>query len=122
MTPEEARDLLDGAAPGEWQWDVTGNVAAVDGDGWEDVADYVSESNAPLIAAAPTLAALFAGMRTEYRVDRMISGHWTALPLGLNTPWTDDKDRVDGLAALSRAAGRTTRIVRRYVTTEEEIS
>ena len=28
MTPDQARALLDGAAPGGWQWDETGNVAA----------------------------------------------------------------------------------------------
>lgn len=125
MTPEEARDLLDGTTPAEdWWYSVKwGRVRHLEPVGIDAAGEMdVSEDDAALIVAAPTLAALAAGMRTEYRVDRMISGHWTALPLGLNTPWTDDKDRADGLAALSRAAGRTTRIVRRYVTTEEETS
>lgn len=68
MTPDKARALLEGAAPGEWQWDETGNVAAVDRDGWEDVADYVSEEDAALIVAAPEMAAMIAGMREEYAI------------------------------------------------------
>ena len=118
MTPDEARDLLDGTTPGPWELSSSRSVDGIDivmYDGTE-----MERRNVALAAAAPTLAAMVAGMRTEYRVDRMINGHWIALALGLNTTWTDDKDRADGLADLSRAAGLPTRIVRRYVTEPEE--
>ncbi|MBP2333065.1 hypothetical protein [Corynebacterium freneyi] len=126
MTPDEARDLLDGAAPGEWQWDDTGNVAAVDGDGWEHVADYVYEEDGALIVAAPGMAAMIAGMRAEYAVQNRVGDKWlyedddgrNLAPYDSHRiawwpdpiPQSDIADRGEGMA----------RIVRRYVTTPEE--
>lgn len=120
MTPEEARALLEGAAPGEWQWDDTGNVAAVDGDGWEHVADYVYEEDGALIVAAPGMAAMIAGMREEW---------------GVSYRWgNDDTDRIEWGKDTRDEAVKWARklenhtgsrayvsgIVRRYVTTPEE--
>ena len=112
MTPEEARRLLDGTTPGKWQWDVTGNVAAVDGDGWEDVADYVAESNAPLIVAAPDMAAMIAGMREEWGVAVTYPGLAEVVEWGFDTR--------DGAEAEGSTLAAEYRIVRRYVTTPEE--
>ena len=119
MTPDQARDLLDGTTPGNWQWDVTGNVAAVDGDGWEDVADYVSEPNAPLIVAAPALAAMIAGMREEWGAERQVRGRWIRIVFALNTLWTDDRAIAESAVDDCRDLGLPARIVRRYVTEPE---
>ena len=113
MTPDKARRLLDGAAPGEWQWDDTGNVAAVDGDGWEHVADYVYEEDAALIVAAPVMARMIAGMRPEYRAEQQVHvGVW--LPI---CGWYDH-DTAQFFA--EHVGDGVTRIVRRYVTEPEE--
>lgn len=81
MTPEEARALLDGATPGPWQ--VRGDGPAnrqlhvCDCEERAEVAESVTWENAPLIAAAPALAELVAGMRYEYAVQvEMSDGEW----------------------------------------------
>ena len=71
MTPDKARDLLDGTTPAEdWWYSVKGGwvrhlePVGIDAAGELDV----SEDDAALIVAAPALAAMIAGMRTEYAI------------------------------------------------------
>ena len=118
MTPDQARDLLDGAAPGEWQWDETGNVAAVDGDGWEHVADYVYEEDGALIVAAPGMAAMIAGMHEEWGVEMETNTGWCRWinPDGGDT-WFATREQAVNAARLEP---NPVRIVRRYVTEPEE--
>ena len=121
MTPDEASALRDGASPGEWQWDETGSVAAVDGDGWEHVADYVYEDDAALIVAAPEMAAMIAGMREEWGVVIAREG---STPEQWQGQWYSTRETAEDIQRQISAYPGTppTRIVRRYVTTPEEIS
>ena len=130
MTPEEARDLLDGTTPGPWEWsegkDQNGEFVALRGpDGVTDAlrtwdgdlyASGVHGTNADkaLAAAAPTLAAMIAGMRAEYRAEQQADGgKW--LPL---CSWYDH-DTAQFFAV--PVGDSVTRIVRRYVTEPEVI-
>ena len=104
MTPDEARDLLDGTTPGPWHVNPKHS-----GDGLSPDEVARAQADAALIAAAPTLAAMIAGMRTEYRTEEW-QGHspgWVP-----TSPWTAEKP-VGG-------PGPNTRLVRRYVTEPEE--
>ena len=76
MTPEEARTLLEDATPGPWRvgekagcgccMRVTAPAALV---------CTPSTDEAPLVAAAPELAELVAGLRYEYAVHEDV-GYW----------------------------------------------
>ena len=70
-----------------------------------------SMTNVALAAAAPTLAAMIARMHTEYRTEEWQGGYPGWVP---TSPWTTEKPVGD--------PDPHTRIVRRYVTGEEEIS
>lgn len=122
MTPEEARELLKNTTPGdEWYYRIKGGgvsyvepVTVIFGE------VDVTEDDAALIVAAPTLAAMIAGMRAEYAVQVLRSGEWQ---------WSRDEDdyRWQDLGTQIFIADREhpdeeTRIVRRYVTEPEEIS
>lgn len=119
VTPDEARDLLDGTTPAEdwWYSFKGGRVRHLEPVGIDAAGELdVSEEDAALIVAAPTLAAMIAGMREEwgvsYRRDHENKGR---------TAWGWDT-REDA----ERSMGLMTRVyvygpVRRYVTTEEEI-
>lgn len=76
MTPEEARGLLEAATPGPWdcvgQDEEYPRVARV---GYQDITNDATNFNAPLIAAAPELAELVAGLRYEYLVQEDV-GYW----------------------------------------------
>lgn len=76
ITPEQARELLDGATPGPWE-------ALFDNEAIETDASTVlcntdgavewgrnTEHDVPLAAAAPDLAQTIAGMRTEWGVEQ----------------------------------------------------
>ena len=115
MTPEEARDLLDGTTPAEdWWYSVKGGwvrhlePVGIDAAGELDV----SEDDAALIVAAPALAAMIAGMHTEYAVEHQHTpgGQWHQV-----TGWSHEPPLNDG-----HALAPDERIVRRYVTTPEE--
>lgn len=71
ITPEEARALLEGATPGPWRNyddpDTDGQIV-YDAEGIE-VSEQLSGYDANLIAAAPDLAAVVAGLRVEYAVQ-----------------------------------------------------
>ena len=128
MTPDEARDLLDGTTPGPWvrRRDADGNPTPVVVSAGPTDRHHImtAEPAAPperqqadtaLIAAAPTLAAMIAGMREEWGVK-----------------WNDDPNSPPDWGFPTRAAAEAWekknrhygpergRIVRRYVTTEED--
>lgn len=142
MTPEEARDLLDGTTPGPWEWadgkdnDVEyealrgpGGVNALRTQDAEEYASWIVGTNAnkALAAAAPTLAAMIAGMREEWGV------HVTGYPKNIadwweicdgpadSTEWFADEEAAEAFATEREDEGFNTRIVRRYVTETEEI-
>lgn len=75
MTPEEARKLLEAATPGPWvcvgEDDEYPRVARV---GHLDITNDAENYNARLIAAAPELAELVAGLRYEYAVQNTETG------------------------------------------------
>lgn len=78
MTPEEAQGLLDGATPGPWQVRGDGptnrQLHVCDCEERAEVAESVTWENAPLIAAAPALAELVAGLYVEYAVQDTYTG------------------------------------------------
>lgn len=79
MTPEQARQLLERATPGPW--DCVGQdeeYPRVARDGYQDITNDATNFNAPLIAAAPELAELVAGLRYEYaaQVRRGTASPW----------------------------------------------
>lgn len=123
MTPDEARDLLKNATPGpwEWRWD-TGLISVFDVEE-EPVATDLDVQDSDMIAAAPALAAMIAGMHTEYRAEyQVVGGHWfpTAHCRSYRNEWVT-KQEAERNAADWKADGYATRIVRRYVTNPEEI-
>ena len=126
MTPEEApekaRELLSGTDPGpwEWRWDA-GLISLFDAKG-ESVATDLEAQNVALVAAAPTLARMVAGMRAEYRAEyQNVGGHWfpTDHCRSYRNTWVT-KQEAERNAADWKTNGYPTRIVRRYVTTPEE--
>lgn len=72
MTPDKARELLENAAPGRWEYkDYTvytnaGRDVLTIPDG---VYGMIQEQDGPLVAAARDLAELVAGLRYEYAVQ-----------------------------------------------------
>ena len=120
MTPDKARDLLDGTTPAEdWRYSVKGGwvrhlePVSIDAAGELDV----SEDDAALIAAAPTLAAMIAGMRAQYGVEvQRANGDW--LP---PYSWHDSPEQARiCVTALHVRHTANRRLVRRYVTEPEE--
>ena len=127
MTPDEARRLLDGTTPGPWEWregkDQNGEFVALCGPDGADAlrtwdgdlyASGVHGTNADkaLVAAAPVLAAMVAGMRTEYAIEHQHTpgGQWHQV-----TGWSHEPPLNDG-----HTLAPDERIIRRYVTTPEE--
>lgn len=136
MTPEEARQLLDGITPAPWEVE-SWNKQEV---GCPEVTDFwitshndkqvaaqetierhfdETESDFNLIAAAPGMAKMIAGMRTEYAVQVRRSGEWQ---------WSRDEDdfRWQALTVQMVRADRDhpreeTRIVCRYVTAPQPL-
>ena len=109
MTPDEARDLLDGTTPGPWCLSSSRSVDGIDIVMYDDT--VLERRNIALAAAAPTLAAMIAGMRGEWRVEFQAVDDKKWYPL---TEWTEgEPDRRPWNVT-------PTRIVRRYVTTPEE--
>lgn len=130
MTPEEARALLDGTTPGPWKWrdgkDQNGEFVALSGPDGADAlrtwdgdlyASGVHGTNADkaLAAAAPTLAALFAGMRTEYRAELQgVEGGWHVLPDHKGREW-GGREWAEAAAENWRNDGFRVRLVPRYI-------
>ena len=124
MTPDEARALLAGTTPGPWEVDhdhawepgVWSPDSIIFGPYYDRQDMEQWEAGTPedlrLAAAAPTLAAMIAGMHEEYSV-RLPDGQIVGAGWGTYDTALEDQNawRRDGYDA---------RIVRRYVTTEEE--
>ncbi|MGV3114109.1 hypothetical protein ACEE18_05760 [Corynebacterium freneyi] len=127
MTPEEARRLLEGTTPGPWEWregkDQGGEFVALSGPDGADALRtwdgdlYASgvhgtDADKALAAAAPTLAAMIAGMREEWGVS---------LPDGrlVGTGWGTYDTALEDMKAWRRG-GYVACIVRRYVTEPEK--
>lgn len=128
ITPDQARELLDGATPGPWE-------ALFDNEAIETDASTVlcntdgavewgrnTEHDVPLAAAAPELAQTIAGMRWEYGVEQhtLDNPHWhTAIPYDRGF----DQDKCTQLAETFRANNphNKYRIVRRLVSKPEVI-
>lgn len=79
MTPEEARQLLDGATPAPWEHSNPDGITEISASGKAIAADANPE-DAPLITAAPDMAAMIANMTAEYAVQladgRLVGAGW----------------------------------------------
>ena len=75
MTPDEARDLLDGTTPGPWYLSSSRSVDGIDIVMYDDT--VLERRNIALAAAAPDMARMIAGMREEWGVK------WDDDPNGL---------------------------------------
>lgn len=136
MTPEEARKLLDGTSPGRWEVEAQTYQEA----GCPEVTEFwitdhydcqvaeqevterhreQTENDFNLIAAAPDMAAMIAGMRAEYAVQVQRSGGWEYSRDTDDFRWHDlsvqivraDRDHPD----------EETRIIVRYVTAPQPL-
>lgn len=130
MTPEEARQLLDGITPAPWEVE-SWNKQEV---GWPEVTDFwitshndkqvaaqetierhfdETESDFNLMAAAPDMAAMIAGMRTEYTVEYQspADSQWHRV-----SEWSEEYPLIDGEELNPRE-----RIVKRYVTAPQPL-
>jgi hypothetical protein len=139
VTPDKAGDLLDGTTPGPWEWcegkDQNGEFVALCGPDGADALRtwdgdlYASgihgtDADKALAAAAPTLAAMIAGMREECGVTyEEVAGpttftysEWADSAGKLLTPHTARLLAWDKV----RAGYPNVRVVRRYVTKPEE--
>lgn len=119
MTPDQARDLLDGTTPvGEWYYRVKwGSVQYIEPvtvipGGEVDV----TEEDAALIVAAPVMAAMIAGMREEWGVS------WDDDPSGNSRDWGfPTRAAAERWEKANRRYGPGRgHVVRRYVTEPEE--
>ena len=138
MTPDQARALLDGTTPGPWEVDhdhawapgVWSPDSIIFGPYYdrEDMEQWEGGTPADLrlAAAAPTLAAMVAGMREEWGV------HVTGYPKNIadwreicdtpadSTEWFSDEEAAEDFATEREDEGFDTRIIRRYTTEPEE--
>lgn len=127
MTPDEARDLLDGTTPGPWEVDESEHHVWAIGpiDGSANGSELCCQiTDARLAAHAPALAAMIAGMHEEWGV--LYESHFGGL-VAHHEQWKDsyskpfDRDSARRFAdKCERSHHENVRIVRRYVTTPEE--
>ena len=141
MTPDKARALLDGTTPGPWQWregkDQNGEFVALCGPDGADALRtwdgdlYASgvhgtDADKALAAAAPTLAAMLAGMREEWGVHvtgypKNIADWWEICDDPADSiEWFADEEAAEEFAVEREDDGFDIRILRRYVTEPEE--
>lgn len=144
MTPEEARQLLDGTTPAPWKVEILSYeqppylgefvefwVTAHNNKELVNVYDipegHANEigRNFTLMAAAPDMAAIIAGMRTEYAVQGKApnSDEWLTL-----SQWSEELPSSEfelGITLTYEDTGETyqvdTRIVMRYVTAPQPL-
>lgn len=143
MTPEEARQLLEGTSPAPWEVEVrsyeedcyaeeaiyfwitdhNGNEVAE----WWTLEPYAREidGNCTLMAAAPGMAEMIAGMTAEYAVQGKApsSDEWITL-----SQWSEELPSSElelGITLTYEDTGETyqvdTRIVMRYVTAPQPL-
>lgn len=122
MTPEQARKLLDGTTPGPWEQEgrpphINCESFAIRQVGKPGVrihgAAYGDTANIDLITAAPDMAAMIAGMRTEYTVEYQPTpdSQWHRV-----SDWSEEYPLIDGEELNPRE-----RIVKRYVTAPQPL-
>lgn len=137
MTPEQARQLLEGTTPGPWEAEsltydepaypepiVELQVTAHNGNQVAARSDFDSDAYEPslnfdLIAAAPGMAEMIAGMTAEYAVQVRRSDGWQYSREEDDFRWQPltvqivraDRDHPD----------EETRLVRRYVTAPQPL-
>lgn len=113
ITPDQARELLDGATPGPWRSEYDNEIIEADTStvlyntdgavGW----GHNIEHDVPLASAAPDLAQTIAGMRWEYAVEHEHSpGSWH-----LVTEWGPEENPYQP----GYGPGDDERVVRRLV-------
>lgn len=121
MTPEQARKLLDGTTPGPWEHEgrqphINSENFVIRQVGRPGVrirgAAYGDPANIDLITAAPDMAAMIAGMSTEYTVQ-IPDGE---LVIGFSSYETAREHRDAW-----RRDGYNARIVCRYVTAPQPL-
>lgn len=116
MTPERARELLDGTTPGPWEVrDDAGLLAVASNAG--AVAIDATAADAALLTAAPDMANFIGGMRAEWGVLRCYLDRHHVADWGYDT-------RAEAAAEAERGAHDrdvTAQVVRRYVTAPEYI-
>lgn len=132
MTPEEARQLLDGITPAPWKAEILSYeqppylgefvefwVTAHNNKELVNVYDipewHANEigRNFTLMAAAPDMAAIIAGMRAEYTVEYQPKpgSQWHRV-----SEWSEEYPLIDGEELNPRE-----RIVKRYVTAPQPL-
>lgn len=130
MTPEHARELLDGRTPSPWWWCETDYPeVTVYHEKYGIIAKSVDIEEADLICTAPDLAELVAGMHYEYAVQvGDEDGDWVGIDdKGLPTydygKITWHKSRRAAMQSLNDLPfpAMQSRIVRRLVTDEEVV-
>ena len=134
MTPEEARQLLEGTTPGPWGFDtqtyeepcypelvVDFQVTTHNGNQVAEQADFDSDAyesgrNFNLMAAAPDMAAMIANMTAEYAVQipngELVGVSWSSYGSYETAREHRDAWRRDGYDA---------NIVRRFVTAPQPL-
>lgn len=68
MTPEQARKLLEGTTPAPWEHSNPYGITEISASG-KAIATDANPEDAPLITAAPDMAAMIANMTTEYAIE-----------------------------------------------------
>lgn len=121
VSPERARELREGTTPGPWETErIDGalHVLVPSGNGAPEEADL------PLIAAAPDLAEIVAGMTYEYTVY-VYSGDRIIMQCGFEDDevagWTDNWTVAAYLRESLIEDGRDARLVRRLVSAPEVV-
>ena len=128
ITPDQARELLDGATQGPWralhdQWEDEDGTPCEDfyvlggPDGILHTEDFDPDTHNPvantaLAAAAPALAQTIAGMRWEYAVEH----------LGHVSPWGSRESAEDDLRYYLRTSMFIPHLVHRLVGPAEPIA
>lgn len=128
MTPEKAHELLQSAQTGPWEYKYP-LVETEGGRGQLTAADpgygVIDAGDGPLVAAAPELAQLVAGMTYEYTVyvylgERHII-QWSFEEDSHVGEWTDDLDKATYVRDALIKEGRQARLVRRLTTDPEVV-
>ena len=89
ITPDQARELLNGATPSPWRFTECESIIPFRVDFWDD--DEMGHKNADLAAAAPDMATTIAGMKWEWRIEEWSGSYW--YPCG---EWDADGSVFDG--------------------------
>ena len=138
MTPEKARELFENATPGPWVCvDENEEYPRVARVGYKDITNDAENYNATLIAAAPELAEIVAGMRfmycvavemphgTGYLAEDIDGDIWVHsdhhFPAVMWFAWDKDAEDVAYFWNREHPERATARVVRRLVSEPEEV-